>query len=94
MAAPADISQSSTNTNTAPITLPEALEGIQLAIRALTTIEAPLAERIEANRRRSERNRRNGAKPEANGHGGDLAVQLTRHGVMLVCRHCGKAVAS
>jgi hypothetical protein len=86
----------------APVKLPAIADAIETAIGeafdamlALEEVQAPLAQRIESNRQRSERCRRHGeAKAETNGHDhrGDLAVKLTTRGLVLVCRSCGTAV--
>jgi hypothetical protein len=73
----------------------DAMQAIERAVLALEEVQAPLAQRIESNRQRSERCRRHGdAKAETNGHDhrGDLAVKLTTRGLVLVCRSCGTAV--
>jgi hypothetical protein len=108
MAAPADIFNSRTNNKT-PLTLPETLRAAQEAVlwatnaaqcaqeavAALEAIEGPLSDRIEANRARSERVRRNGHSDGShNGHVADIALWPSSHGLDPICRRCGKRVVA
>jgi hypothetical protein len=105
MAAPADIFNSRTSSKT-PLTLPETLRAAQVAVlwatnaaqcaqeavAALEAIEGPLSDRIEANRARSERVRRDNGSH--NGHVADIALWPSSQGLDPICQRCGKRVVA